>query len=66
MAMNVGYVRKRSFVGSEYMNLIIQPGQIAHELIPVDKRAISKIKRPYNVKKKNLQRITCTKASFPE
>ncbi len=66
MAMNVGYVRKRSPVSSKYMDLIVQSSQIAYKLIPVDKRAISQIKRPYYIQKKNLQNITCAKADFSE
>ena len=48
------------------MDLIAQSSQIAYKLIPVNKRAISQIKRPYYIQKKNLQNITCAKADFSE
>ena len=66
MAMNIGYVGKKILISSENMNLIIQSSQIAYKLIPVDKRTISQIKRPYYIQKKNLQNITCAKAGFSE
>ena len=58
MKVNVSYIRKKSFVSSKYMDIIIQPSQIAYKLISVNKRAISQRKRPYYVQKKHLQNIT--------
>ena len=64
MAVNIRYIRKRSLVSSKYMDLIVQSSQIAYKLVPVDKRAISQIKRPYYIQKKNLQNITCKETDF--
>lgn len=59
MAVNIDHARKGSMTNSKNMNLIVKSRKITNKLVPVNKRAISKRKGPYNIKKKYFQLITC-------